>query len=83
MASRAGVALKLFGASVGADRPVDAVAGQVVRIDGAGAHVACGDGVVIIADLQLAGRKRMAAAQLAAGRAIAIGDVLTRPAAAS
>ena len=83
VASRAGVALKLFGASVGADRPADAAVGQVVRIDAAGAHVACADGVVIIAELQLAGRKRMAAAQLAAGRAIAVGDVLTRPAAAS
>jgi hypothetical protein len=34
---------------------------------------------VVIRDVQAAGRKRMAAAQFAAGRGIAVGDVLTRP----
>ena len=42
-------------------------------------HVAAADGVVVIRDVQAAGRKRMAAAQFAAGRGIAVGDVLGRP----
>src|SRR5262245_48972189 len=53
--------------------------GTVLAIDGAGARVACGDGAVAIAELQLPGRKRLAASQLASGRAIAVGDVLSRP----
>ncbi len=52
--------------------------GRVLAIDAAGATIACGDGAVVIRELQLAGRKRMAAAQLAAGRGLAIGDVLER-----
>jgi methionyl-tRNA formyltransferase len=34
---------------------------------------------VVIRELQVAGRKRMAAVQFAAGRGIAVGDVLARP----
>jgi methionyl-tRNA formyltransferase len=41
--------------------------------------VAAADGAVVIRELQAAGRKRMAAAQFAAGRGIAVGDVLARP----
>jgi methionyl-tRNA formyltransferase len=53
-------------------------AGTVIAIDKRGIHVGCGDGaVVVIAEVQAAGRKRMAAAQFAAGRGIAVGDVLT------
>jgi methionyl-tRNA formyltransferase len=54
------------------------VAGTVVAIDASGVHVAAGDGVVVIRELQVASRKRMSAAQFAAGRAIAVGDVLAR-----
>ena len=54
--------------------------GTVVAIDAAGAHVACGEGAVAIRELQAAGRKRLSAAQFAAGRGIAVGDVLGRPA---
>jgi methionyl-tRNA formyltransferase len=53
--------------------------GTVLAIDGDGVRVAAGDGAVVIRDVQAAGRKRMAAAQFAAGRGIAVGDVLTRP----
>ena len=54
-------------------------AGTVLAVDAAGAHVACGEGAVVIAELQLPGKKRMPAAQLVNGRALAVGDVLTRP----
>ena len=71
-----GQVLKLFRAKAvgGAGAP-----GTVLSIDGDGVRVAAGDGAVVIRDVQAAGRKRMAAAQFAAGRGIAVGDVLTRP----
>jgi methionyl-tRNA formyltransferase len=51
--------------------------GTVVAIDAGGAHVACGDGgVVVIREIQAAGRKRMAAQAFAAGRGITVGDVI-------
>jgi methionyl-tRNA formyltransferase len=56
-----------------------AATGTVLAIDAGGVHVAAADGAVIIRELQAAGRKRMAAAQFAAGRGIAVGDVLGRP----
>ena len=51
--------------------------GTVIAIDAAGLHVACGDGAVVIGEIQAAGGKRMAPQQAAAGRKIAIGDVLS------
>jgi methionyl-tRNA formyltransferase len=56
-----------------------AAPGTVLAIDAAGVQVAAADGAVVIRELQAAGRKRMAAAQFAAGRGIAVGDVLGRP----
>jgi methionyl-tRNA formyltransferase len=56
-----------------------AATGTVLAIDAGGVHIAAADGAVIIRDVQAAGRKRMAAAQFAAGRGIAVGDVLGRP----
>jgi methionyl-tRNA formyltransferase len=53
--------------------------GRVLSIDSGGLHVACGDGAVVVRELQLPGRKRLAAAQVAAGRGVAAGDVLERP----
>lgn len=53
--------------------------GAVVAIDADGAHVATGDGIVIIREVQLPGKKRMPAAQLVNGRALAVGDVLGKP----
>jgi methionyl-tRNA formyltransferase len=75
-----GQIVKLFRAqpapgAPGARRPP----GTVIAIDTAGIHVASADGAVVIRELQAAGRKRMAAAQFAAGRGIAVGDVLARP----
>jgi methionyl-tRNA formyltransferase len=53
--------------------------GTVVAIDAAGLHVAAQGGHVVIRDVQAPGRKRMAASQFAAGRGIAVGDVLAKP----
>lgn len=53
--------------------------GTVLGIDAAGARIACADGSVVIRELQAAGRKRLTAAQFAAGRGIAAGDVLAVP----
>jgi methionyl-tRNA formyltransferase len=54
--------------------------GKVVGVDATGLHVMCGDHrVVVIRDVQAPGRKRLAAAQFAAGRGVAIGDVLVKP----
>jgi methionyl-tRNA formyltransferase len=69
-----GQPVKLFRARPAPGGP--AVAGTVLAIDPAGVHVAALDGAVVIRDLQAAGRKRLAAAQFAAGRGIATGDVL-------
>ena len=84
--------IKLFRASVavGANAPglLDVIpldvpergahpAGTVVAVDTRGLVVACADGAVAISDVQAPNRKRMAAAQFAAGRGIAVGDVLT------
>ncbi len=56
--------------------PANTAAGTVLAIDDAGLHVACGDGAVAIREVQVPGRKRLAAQQVAAGRGIAVGDVL-------
>jgi methionyl-tRNA formyltransferase len=53
--------------------------GTVLAIDASGVQIAAADGGVVIREVQAAGRKRMTAAQFAAGRGIAVGDVLARP----
>lgn len=65
--------LKLFGASAaeGQGRP-----GEILAIEPAGALIACGTGAVRVAELQLAGKRRMSATDLARGRGIAAGQVL-------
>jgi methionyl-tRNA formyltransferase len=57
--------------------------GRVLAIDAQGALVACGTGALKIVELQPAGGRRMPASALAAGRRIAVGDVLTRQPAAT
>ena len=71
-----GQIVKLFRAQPEAG--ADAAPGTVLAVDAAGVHVATAPGAVAIRELQAAGRKRMAAAQFAAGRGIAVGDVLGR-----
>jgi methionyl-tRNA formyltransferase len=79
-----GQLVKLFGArawSTGGPPPATeqnatgagAPPGTILRIDEAGLHVSCGEGRIVFHDVQLPGRKRMAAAAGAAGRAIAAG----------
>jgi methionyl-tRNA formyltransferase len=65
--------VKLFRARAEAGH---AAAGTVIAIDKDGAHVACGEHVVVIGELQLPGKKRMRALELANGRMLAVGDVL-------
>jgi methionyl-tRNA formyltransferase len=73
-----GQVVKLFRARV-TEATGGAAPGTVVALDGAGAHVACGDGVVVVRELQVPGRKRMTAAQLATGRGLAVGDRFVTP----
>ena len=68
-------ALKLFGAQVAeGDVPAGAEPGTVLEIGPAGARIACGEGSVWIRELQVPGRKRLPAAQVAAGRGLAVGQ---------
>ncbi|HSN29785.1 MAG TPA: methionyl-tRNA formyltransferase [Kofleriaceae bacterium] len=71
-----GQTIKLFRA-----KAIDAkgAPGTVLAIDSEGAHVACGQGAVVIRELQLPGKKRMPAQALVNGRALAVGDVLGAP----
>ncbi|MDB4955066.1 MAG: methionyl-tRNA formyltransferase [Myxococcales bacterium] len=79
-ASHRGQIIKLFRARA-EDDPTGNISlpGHVLAIDPAGMRVATGQGVVVIRDIQAAGRKRMTVAQFAAGRGIAIGDQLGNP----
>jgi methionyl-tRNA formyltransferase len=71
-----GQPVKLFRAR---ERAGQGAPGTVVAIDKDGMHVAAHDGVVVIREIQAPGRKRMSAQQFAAGRAVAVGDVLAQP----
>ena len=75
-----GAEIKLFGARAAtldiADGQPFPPGGTVLAIDDAGALVACGDGVVRIADAQLAGKRRLSLSELARGRSIHVGDQL-------
>jgi methionyl-tRNA formyltransferase len=74
-----GQVVKLFRAHAGASHGGSAP-GTVVAVDATGLHVSAGDGgIVVIREIQAPGRKRLAAAQFAAGRGVAVGDILTRP----
>lgn len=75
-----GQVVKLFRARALAGEASATAPGTVLAVDAAGLHVACGDGgVVAIREIQAPGRKRLAAQPFAAGRGVAIGDVLAKP----
>ena len=74
-----GQIVKLFHAVPHARPPGTEPPGTVLAIDAHGLHVVCGEDVAIIREIQAPGRKRLTAAQFAAGRGIAVGDVLARP----
>jgi methionyl-tRNA formyltransferase len=71
-----GAELKLWKATpsaVPADGPA-ALPGTVLAADAAGVRVACGDGMLIIRELQRPGARRLAAAEFLRGFPIASGD---------
>jgi len=71
--------VKLFRATASSRPPGTEAPGTVIAIDDAGLHVVCGSDVAVIREIQAPGRKRLTAAQFAAGRGIAVGDILSRP----
>ena len=79
VAARGDESIKLFGARA-VPGPAGAPPGTVVAIDDGGAHLACADGVVLVRELQLPGRRRLTARELANGRRLAVGEVFTVPA---
>jgi len=68
-----GQVVKLFGPRPLVTAGASAAPGTVVAIDAAGVAVACGEGTLTFAELQMPGRKRLPASAVAAGRAIAVG----------
>jgi methionyl-tRNA formyltransferase len=72
-----GQVLKLWGARVaeggGAPGQVLGAPGEVLGVDAEGVIVACGEGAVAIAELQLPGKKRLAARAFAAGHPLPAG----------
>lgn len=69
-----GADVKLFGARVMASS--GGAPGDVLVIDDAGMTVACGDGAIRIANVQPAGKRRLAPVEWLRGRGIAIGQRL-------
>lgn len=76
-----GELIKLFRARVVEDErgAHGAPPGTVLAIDERGAVIACASGAVALRELQLPARRRMSAREVAAGRAISVGDVLAAP----
>ena len=75
-----GIEAKLFGARVA---PLDQTGandspapGTVLAVDGTGAFISCGSGVVRITDVQPSGTRRLTMNELARGRGIHVGDRL-------
>lgn len=81
---REGAPIKLYRAGASPlPRPEAARPGEVLAVDRAGLHVACGAGVVRIAEVQAAGARRMPAQAYAAGKQFKGGEVLAAPAGAA
>jgi methionyl-tRNA formyltransferase len=70
--------LRVWRASAAADGAVRPAAppGTVLAAGADGVHVATGDGVLVLLELQRAGGKRLPARDFLAGAPIAVGDVL-------
>ncbi len=56
-----------------------AAPGTVINTSAAGLHIACGQGVLVVTELQRAGSKRLPAREFLAGSPVAVGTVLTLP----
>jgi methionyl-tRNA formyltransferase len=77
---RDGALLKLYRAGPSPlPRPPSAAPGEVLAVDRAGLHVACGEGVVRVAEVQAAGAKRMPAQAYAAGKPFKKGEGFSAP----
>lgn len=77
---REGAAIKLYRAATSsAPRPESAAPGEILAVDRQGLHVACGEGVVRISEVQAAGSKRMPAQAYAAGKPFKKGERFTAP----
>jgi methionyl-tRNA formyltransferase len=61
------------------ERPSLAHPGEVLAVDDAGLHVATGDGVLAVSDVQPAGKRRMPARAYATGRPLGVRERLGRP----
>ena len=69
-----GQVLNIFSAAVGGDE--EGAVGEVIKADKRGIVVKCGQGSLILTSLQLAGGKKMSAADFVNGRKIKVGDIL-------
>lgn len=68
--------LKLYKTSPGGELGSGGkAAGEIIRISHAGISVACGQGVLVIEELQAAGGRRMGAKEFVAGHALSVGAV--------
>jgi len=67
-------AIKLFGPTVAEG---NGAPGELLSLEDDGLLVACGEGAVAFAEVQLPGRKRLPAAAVLAGQKLRVGDVLT------
>ncbi len=74
--SLGGVRLKLHRGRVDVAAGEFASPGSVLRADARGIKVACGQGVIVIEELQLQGRKRMAVEAFLSGRPVGVGEHL-------
>ena len=69
-----GQVLNIFNAEVNKDE--NGAVGEVIKADKHGIVVKCGQGSLILTSLQLAGGKKMSAADFVNGRKIKVGDIL-------
>ena len=74
--TRDGVDVKLFGVRPATAHPTGTAPGTVLAIDDDGMSIACGDASVRIAEVHPSGKRRQLAREWAAGRGVAIHDVL-------
>ncbi len=71
-----GKTLKIWRARVEESEAKGAKPGEILRAENAGVWVQTGQGVLVLEEIQLEGKKRMAAADFLRGRALAAGTIL-------
>jgi len=75
---RGNTTLKFWRAHASPDR-VQAPPGTVIAASASGLHIACGDGTLVVTELQRPGSRRMNTADFLAGMPIAVGEVFSGP----